>query len=116
MSEASCLFCRIVQGEIPAKIVHQDDRLLALRDIDPQAPTHLLIIPRTHVASLNDLEPAHREMLGDMHLLAGELARSEGIAEEGWRLVTNCGPGAGQSVFHIHVHLLGGRRLGWPPG
>ena len=112
----TCLFCRIAKGEIPAKIVHQDDRLVAFRDINPQAPTHILIIPRVHVATLNDLEPRHRGLLGDMHLLAATLARSEGIAEGGWRVAMNCGSDAGQTVFHIHLHLLGGRRFQWPPG
>ena len=116
MSDPSCLFCRIARGELPATIMHDDDGLVAFRDIDPKAPTHILIIPRAHVATLNDLEPSHRGMLGDMHLLASALARVEGISEEGWRVVVNCGPGAGQTVFHVHMHLLGGRPMKWPPG
>lgn len=116
MNDPSCLFCRIARHEIPATIVHEDDGLLAFRDINPQAPTHILIIPRDHVASLNDLEGRHRDVMGDMHLLAHALARSEGIADGGWRVVINCGANAGQAVWHIHMHLLGGRRLGWPPG
>ena len=116
MSDPSCLFCRIVRREIPAMIVHEDDGLLAFRDINPQAPTHLLIIPREHIPTLNDLDPKHRDVLGDMHLLARELARAERIAAGGWRVVMNCGAEAGQTVFHIHMHLLGGRHLGWPPG
>jgi histidine triad (HIT) family protein len=115
VAEPSCLFCRIARGEVPAKIVHEDDGLVAFRDIDPKAPTHILIIPREHVATLNDLTPSHRGLLGDMHLLAGALARVEGIAEDGWRVVVNCGPAAGQTVFHVHMHLLGGRHLAWPP-
>jgi histidine triad (HIT) family protein len=111
-----CLFCRIARGEIPAQIVHEDEDLVAFRDIAPQAPTHILVIPRVHVATLNDLEPRHRSLLGDMHLLAGALARVEGIAEDGWRVVVNCGADAGQTVFHIHLHVLGGRTLTWPPG
>ena len=116
MSDPSCLFCRIARGEIPARIVHEDEDLVAFRDIAPQAPTHVLIIPRVHVATLNDLEPRHRGLLGDMHLLAAALAKVEGIADDGWRVVVNCGADAGQTVFHIHMHLLGGRALGWPPG
>lgn len=116
MSDPRCLFCRITAHDIPADIVHEDDALLAFHDIRPQAPTHLLIIPRDHIATLNDLGPQHRDMIGDMHLLARELARAEGLDEAGWRLVMNCGAAAGQTVFHIHLHLLGGRTLGWPPG
>ncbi|MSR37104.1 MAG: histidine triad nucleotide-binding protein [Gemmatimonadetes bacterium] len=116
MPDTSCLFCRIARGEIPAKLVHQDDRLVAFRDINPQAPTHILIIPREHVATLNDLTPSHQSVLGDMHLLAGALARAEGIADQGWRVVLNCGADAGQTVFHLHMHLLGGRPFNWPPG
>jgi len=116
VTDPSCLFCRIVGHEVPAEIVHEDDGLVAFRDVNPQAPTHLLIIPRQHIATLNDLEPAHRDVVGDMHLLARELASAEGLASGGWRVVINCGAAAGQSVFHIHMHLLGGRPLGWPPG
>ena len=116
MSEPSCLFCRIARHELPAQIVHEDDGLVAFRDINPKAPTHILIVPREHIASLNELAPGHRAVLGDMHLLAGALARSEGIAEDGWRVVVNCGAAAGQTVWHVHMHLLGGRDLGWPPG
>jgi histidine triad (HIT) family protein len=114
--DPKCLFCRIVRREIPAMILHEDDGLVAFRDINPQAPTHLLVIPRQHIASLNDLLPEHRDVVGDMHLLARELARAERISDEGWRVVMNCGPAAGQTVFHIHLHLLGGRDMGWPPG
>jgi histidine triad (HIT) family protein len=114
--DPKCLFCRIVRHEIPATILHEDDGLLAFRDINPQAPTHILIIPRQHIATLNDLGPEHRDVVGDMHLLARELARGEGVADDGWRVVMNCGAAAGQTVFHIHMHLLGGRHLGWPPG
>ena len=116
MSDPSCLFCRIARHEIPASIVHEDDGLIAFRDINPQAPTHILIVPRDHIATLDDLEPRHRDVVGDMHLLARELARAEGLAAGGWRLVMNCGEAAGQTVFHIHLHLLGGRSFGWPPG
>jgi histidine triad (HIT) family protein len=109
-----CLFCRIVKGEIPAKIVDQDDHSLAFRDINPQAPTHILVIPREHVATLNDArDPA---LLGRLQLMAARLAASEGLAERGYRTVINTNADAGQTVFHIHLHLIGGRRLGWPPG
>jgi len=116
LPDLSCLFCRIVRGEIPATIVHKDDQLVAFRDINPQAPTHILIIPCEHVATLNDLVPSQGKLMGDMHLLARFLAGAEGVAESGWRVVLNCGPAAGQTVFHVHMHMLGGRPLGWPPG
>jgi histidine triad (HIT) family protein len=110
----SCLFCRIVRREIPAKLVHEDEHTLAFRDIDPKAPTHILVIPKTHVASLNEADDA--EMLGRLMLVAASLAASEGLASDGYRTVVNTGPNAGQTVFHVHLHLLGGRKLGWPPG
>jgi len=109
----SCLFCRIVRGEIPAKIVRQDEHTVAFRDIDPKAPTHILVIPKEHVASLD--EATDPTMLGRLMLAAAEIARSEGITD-GYRTVVNTGAGAGQTVFHIHLHLLGGRKLTWPPG
>lgn len=109
----SCLFCRIVRGEIPAKIVREDEHTVAFRDIDPKAPTHILVIPREHVASLDEAtDPA---MVGRLSLAAAEIARSEGITG-GYRTVINTGAGAGQTVFHLHLHLLGGRKLTWPPG
>jgi histidine triad (HIT) family protein len=110
----NCLFCRIVRKEIPAKIVREDAHSLAFRDIDPKAPTHVLIIPKTHVASLNEATDAM--MLGRLQLAAREIAESEGIAADGYRTVMNCGAAAGQTVFHVHLHLLGGRALKWPPG
>ena len=116
LPDSSCLFCRIVRGEIPATIVHKDDQFVAFRDINPQAPTHILIIPREHVATLNELVPSQGKLMGDMHLLAQALARADGVAESGWRVVINCGAEAGQSVFHVHMHVLGGRPFGWPPG
>jgi histidine triad (HIT) family protein len=110
----NCLFCRIVRREIPAAIVWEDAHSLAFRDIDPKAPTHVLVIPKVHVASLNDAtDPA---MLGRLTLAAREIAAEEGISESGYRVVLNTGAGAGQTVFHLHLHLLGGRRLTWPPG
>jgi len=109
----SCLFCRIVRGEIPAKIVHRDEHVVAFRDIDPKAPTHILVIPTEHVASLDEAQDATQ--VGRLMLAAAEIARSEGITG-GYRTVVNTGAGAGQTVFHIHLHLLGGRKLTWPPG
>ena len=110
----SCLFCRIVRREIPAKVVHEDEDTLAFRDIDPKAPTHVLVIPKAHVPSL--AEAADAAMLGRLMLVARDLAAAEGIDGDGYRTVVNTGPNAGQTVFHIHLHLLGGRKLGWPPG
>ena len=110
----SCLFCRIARKEIPATIVFEDDKVVAFRDIDPKAPTHVIVIPRDHVASLN--YAAEASLLGALQVAAATIARSEGIAERGYRTVMNCGADAGQTVFHVHLHLLGGRRLGWPPG
>lgn len=109
-----CLFCRIIRKEIPAKIVAEDDQCVAFRDINPQAPTHVLVIPREHVASLNEATDA--AMLGRLQLFAARVARAEGLAERGYRTVINTNADAGQTVFHVHLHLLGGRRLGWPPG
>jgi histidine triad (HIT) family protein len=113
---SSCLFCRIVAGEIPAEIVHSSDTVVAFRDINPGAPTHLLLIPKEHVASVRELEDRHGGMLAELFQAAAHLANAEGIDQGGWRVVTNVGRGAGQSVFHLHFHLLGGRPLSWPPG
>lgn len=116
MSSSDCLFCRIAAGEIPATVVHQDDALVAFRDIGPQAPVHILVIPRAHVASLDDARPEHQALLGRLLLTAAEVARAEGIAEDGYRTVLNVGADGGQTVHHLHLHLLGGRALRWPPG
>lgn len=110
----TCLFCRIARKEIPAAIVYEDETVVAFRDIDAKAPTHILVVPREHVASLDQATDA--VMLGKLQLGAAVIARSEGIAEGGYRTVINTGAGAGQTVFHIHLHLLGGRTLSWPPG
>ncbi len=107
---------KIVDGEIPADIVYETDATIAFRDINPQAPTHVLIIPRKHIATINDIQPEDRELVGDMYLAAKAIAHSEGIADAGYRAVMNCNAGAGQTVFHIHLHVLGGRNLDWPPG
>ena len=111
-----CIFCKIAAKEIPAKLVYEDREVVAFRDINPVAPTHILIIPRAHVETINDLKPEHNQLVGKLHLVAGELARREQLSERGYRLVWNCGPDAGQAVFHIHLHLVGGRKMAWPPG
>jgi histidine triad (HIT) family protein len=111
-----CLFCRIAAGEIPADLVHQDDQVVAFRDINPRAPTHILLIPRRHIASVTELTEADGPLLGHLFVVAADLARGAGVAEHGYRLVANSGPAAGQSVPHLHFHLMGGRSMGWPPG
>lgn len=111
-----CLFCKIAKGEIPAKVLYKDDLVMAFEDINPQAPHHIVVIPTKHIATLNDLHQEDSELLGHMVQSAARLAKQLGIADEGYRVVMNCNAGAGQSVFHIHAHLLGGRRLTWPPG
>jgi histidine triad (HIT) family protein len=110
----SCLFCRIVRREIPASIMWEDEHSLAFRDIDPKAPVHVLVIPKRHFASLNDAADATQ--VGRLLLAAREIAEAEGIAESGYRTVVNTGANAGQTVFHLHVHVMGGRRMTWPPG
>lgn len=112
----SCIFCKIIKGEIPAKKVFEDDRIVAIEDISPVAPVHLLIIPRKHFVNALDLDPADDALIGHVYRIAARLARERGIAESGFRIVSNNNAGAGQSVFHIHFHLLGGRNMGWPPG
>jgi histidine triad (HIT) family protein len=109
-----CLFCRIVKKEIPASIVAENEHCVAFRDINPQAPVHILVVSREHIASLDEAKDAG--IIGRMHLLAARLARSEGISQRGYRTVINTNADAGQTVFHIHLHLLGGRRMAWPPG
>ena len=116
MADQSCIFCKIAAREIPAEILHESDRVVAFRDTDPKAPTHVLLIPKEHIASIADIEDRHGDMLADIAQAAAHLARTEGIEDSGWRLVTNVGRGAGQSVFHLHFHLLGGRPMTWPPG
>lgn len=111
-----CLFCNIVQKQIPANIVYDDEAMLAFRDVNPQAPVHLLVIPKQHVRTVNDLVAADEVLLGRMVLTAQRLAQAEGIAESGYRLVMNCNSDGGQTVYHIHLHVLGGRGMHWPPG
>lgn len=111
-----CLFCRIIAGELPSTKVHEDDMVLAIRDIAPASPTHILVLPKEHIASALDLTDADGPLLGRMFAIAADLARSEGIANAGYRLVSNVGEWGGQSVDHLHLHLLGGRAFSWPPG
>ena len=110
------LFLKIIEREIPAEIVYETDEVIAFRDINPQAPLHVLIVPKVHIRTINDIQEAQAPLVGALFLAAKEIARSAGLAEDGYRVVMNCGEGAGQSVFHIHLHLLGGRALSWPPG
>ena len=114
MSE--CLFCKIAAGEIPAKVAFQDDRVMAFDDVNPQAPVHVIIIPRKHIPTVLDLTDADWELVGYMYTVANQIAADRSLTEDGFRLVTNCRESAGQSVFHLHIHLLGGRSFGWPPG
>ena len=111
-----CLFCKIVEGNVPASIVHRDEHLIAFKDINPQAPLHVLIVPRRHIASLNALGPEDDDLVGEMVRRAAAIARDHGVADTGYRTVFNCNADAGQTVFHIHLHVLGGRGLSWPPG
>ena len=113
---SDCLFCGIVEGSIKANLVYQDDIVVAFNDIAPRAPVHILIIPRKHVAGVSDIAESDHALIGAIFQVAVKLARQHGIAESGYRVVVNSGADAGQSVFHIHYHLLGGRQLGWPPG
>ena len=111
-----CLFCKLIARDIPADIVYEDDEVLAFHDIAPQAPTHILIIPKRHIATLNDLNEEDCALVGRLQFTAQKLAKELGIAEEGYRVVMNCNEAGGQTVYHIHMHLLGGRSLTWPPG
>jgi histidine triad (HIT) family protein len=111
-----CIFCRIIRKEMPAKSVHEDEQVVAFDDINPQAPTHVLVVPRKHIAGLNDVAEEDLALIGHIHRVAAEVARQRGIAESGYRTLFNTGRGAGQSVFHLHLHVLGGRGMRWPPG
>lgn len=113
---ADCLFCKIARREIPAKLAWEDDEVLAFDDINPAAPVHVLVVPRAHIATLNDARPADAAVLGKLLTVAAEVARQRGIAESGWRTTVNVGRDAHQLVFHVHLHLMGGRPFGWPPG
>jgi histidine triad (HIT) family protein len=111
-----CLFCKIVAGQIPATLVFQNDHVVAFKDITPRAPTHMLIVPRRHIPSLNDLAPEDDALVGEMVRTAAAIAKQQGLSDRGYRTVFNCNADAGQTVFHIHLHLLGGRPMSWPPG
>ena len=111
-----CLFCSIVEGKIKANLVYQDDSIVAFKDIAPKAPVHILIIPRQHLVSVSDIAEADRALIGQIFQVAARLAREQGVADSGYRVVVNSGADAGQSVFHLHFHLLGGRQMTWPPG
>lgn len=113
---SDCLFCKMVSGDIKADVVYEDDHVLAFNDINPQAPHHVLIIPKEHISTINDLDEEHEGTVGKLFLAAKKVAANLGIEEEGYRTVMNCNAGAGQTVFHIHLHLLGGRPMLWPPG
>lgn len=113
---SDCLFCKMVSGEIKPDVVFEDDEVLAFRDTNPQAPTHVLVIPKIHISTVNDLMPEHANLIGKMYLAAQKIATDEGVAEPGYRLVMNCNADAGQSVYHIHLHVLGGRPLSMPLG
>lgn len=116
MTDPNCLFCKIIKGEIPAKLAYEDEQVVAFYDINPQAPFHLLIVPRRHIATTLDLTAADNALIGHVYTVAGTLARTFGFADDGFRVVNNCNAAAGQTVWHIHFHLLGGRNLTWPPG
>ena len=113
---SDCLFCKIIAGDIPGNFIYRDETMVAFRDINPQAPLHALIVPRRHIATLNELAPADDGLVGSMFRVAAALAEANGFAGRGYRTVFNCNREAGQTVFHIHLHVLGGRNLGWPPG
>lgn len=116
MPDQNCIFCRIAAGEIDADVVYRTDRVVAFRDTNPQAPTHVLVVPRKHIATINDVEEQDAEDMGRLYLAARQIAKDEGIEQSGYRTVMNCMKGAGQSVFHVHLHVLGGRSFHWPPG
>ena len=111
--DPDCIFCKIIEGELPSDIVYEDEKVIGFRDINPIAPVHILIIPRKHIPSIRDLKEDDLALLGELTVVANKLAEDEGIADGGYRLILNCGPEAGQTVFHIHMHLLGGRTLTW---
>jgi histidine triad (HIT) family protein len=116
MANDDCLFCKILAGEIPADIIYESDTAVAFRDINPQAPTHAVIIPRKHIATINDIDTEDQAVIGSLFTAAREIAAQEGFEQAGYRVTMNCNEAAGQTVFHIHLHLLGGRSFSWPPG
>ncbi len=113
---SDCLFCKIIAGEIPVGLKYEDDKVVAFADIDPQAPQHILIVPREHIPTTLDLKPEHNDLIGHIYRVAGQLAADGGFAAAGFRIVNNCNAAGGQSVWHLHFHLLGGRQMTWPPG
>lgn len=113
---SDCLFCKMVNGDIKPDIAYETDSVLAFRDLNPQAPTHILIIPKQHISTLNELEDNHAQVVGELYLAAKEIAKQQGIAEAGYRTLINCNEDGGQTVFHLHLHLMGGRVMKWPPG
>lgn len=112
----NCIFCKIVSGEIPSTKVYEDERILAFKDLNPEAPVHVLVIPKVHISSLNEIDDEHQEMVGYIFGQFGKIAEDLGIAKDGYRVVSNCGVQGGQTVGHIHFHVLGGRQMQWPPG
>jgi len=116
VTENACIFCRIVQGEVSARVIHEDDETMAFRDVNPQAPVHILVIPRHHVESVASLRAEDQDLAGRLLVVAGEVARKEGLADAGYRVVANVGGEGGQTVPHLHLHVLGGRQMTWPPG
>ncbi len=115
-SDPDCIFCKIIEKRIPSKIVHEDEFALAFEDINPQAPVHVLIVPKQHIADIHSIKTTDRELIGHLFFVAQKIAEQKGLDSGGYRMVINNGPGAGQSVFHIHLHLLSGRKFRWPPG
>ncbi len=116
MNQKTCVFCRILRREVPAKLVYENDQVLAFEDVNPVAPVHVLIIPKEHIGSINEISPLHDGLMGQMVTVAKEIARKQNIHETGFRLVINNGVDVGQSVFHLHMHVMGGRAMAWPPG
>lgn len=116
MGREECLFCKIARMEIPAKVVMEDSHILAFEDVNPQAPLHVLIIPKEHIEKISDLDKRHADLIGRLVLAAKDIAKKRGVQESGYRIVMNCNRDAGQAVFHLHLHLLGGRKFLWPPG
>jgi histidine triad (HIT) family protein len=113
---SDCIFCKIIDGKIPSKVIYEDDDVLAFKDISAQAPLHVLIIPKKHIATINDLNTDNADVIGKLYLAAKKITADAGYADDGYRVVMNCGEAAGQTIFHIHLHLLAGRSLSWPPG
>jgi histidine triad (HIT) family protein len=116
LGDSGCIFCRIAAGSVPASIVHETEHTIAFRDLDPRAPVHVLVIPRRHIASVTEVEPSDAQVMGELFVAARAIAETEGVAQTGFRMVLNAGTDGGQSVGHVHLHVLGGRRLTWPPG